>query len=172
MTSALTLINPKSLDENVFKLVADDWMLVTAGDLTSYNTMTASWGTMGELWNKKICICFVRPTRHTYNFMERADAFTLCLFAEEHRSILNYCGKVSGRDVDKMRIPGLTPKESESGSVYFEEARFVFDCRKIYVDDLDPLRFLASEIHECYPKKDYHRMYIGEIIACLRREQV
>lgn len=170
MTSALTAISPSSLNDNVFKLVAEDWMHITAGDLTSFNTMTASWGTMGELWNKKICICFVRPTRHTYRFIEKADAFTLCIFSEEHRSILKYCGKVSGRDVDKMRIPGLTPKKSESGSVYFDEARLVFDCRKIYADDLDPMRFLKPEIHDCYPKKDYHRMYIGEIVACLHRQ--
>ncbi len=169
MTAVFTKIEPTLLSENVFRLVADDWMLVTAGELSSFNTMTASWGTMGELWNKKICVCFVRPTRYTYQFMEKADFFTLCVFAEEHRSVLNYCGRVSGRDVDKMHIPGLTPRTSESGSVYFEEARLVFDCRKIYVDDLDPSHFLASEIHDCYPKKDYHRIYIGEIVSCLYR---
>lgn len=169
MTSALRTISPSSLNDNVFKLISEDWMLITAGDLTSFNTMTASWGTMGELWNKKICVCFVRPTRHTYHFIEKADAFTLCSFAEEHRSILKYCGKVSGRDVDKTRIPGLTPKKSTSGSVYFDEARLVFDCTKIYTADLDPARFLKSEIHDCYPKKDYHRMYIGEIVTCLHR---
>lgn len=168
--NTLAPVNPATLTENVFSLIADDWMLVTAGDVTSYNTMTASWGAMGELWNKKICICFVRPTRHTYAFMEQSDAFTLCFLTEEHRPILSYCGRVSGRDVDKMHIAGLTPLKSDTGSVYFKEARLVFDCRKIYTHDLDPSIFLTQEIHDCYPKKDYHRMYIGEIVTCLRRD--
>lgn len=172
MIPAFTQIEPTEIAGNIFRLIADDWMLVTAGDLTSFNTMTVSWGSMGELWNKKICICFVRPTRHTYEFMERTDSFTLCVFGAEHRSILNYCGKVSGRDVDKMHIKGLSPRQSGTGSVFFAEAHLVFDCRKIYSGDLDPSRFLTPDIDACYPKKDYHRMYIGEISACLRRDQV
>ena len=166
----LAPVNPASLTENVFSLIAEDWMLVTAGDMASYNTMTASWGAMGELWNKKICICFVRPTRYTFEFMERTAAFTLSVLSEESRPVLNHCGKVSGRDVDKMHIAGLTPHQSHAGSVYFEEARLVFDCRKIYTHDLDPTKFLLQPIHDCYPKKDYHRMYIGEIVTCLSRD--
>jgi flavin reductase (DIM6/NTAB) family NADH-FMN oxidoreductase RutF len=167
MPQALHPIDPCLITDNVFKLIGADWMLVTAGTLKSFNTMTASWGAMGELWNKKICISFVRPVRHTYTFMEKAEYYTLSFFDEERRDVLKFCGSQSGRDVDKIARTGITPVESERGAVYFEEARLVLECRKIYINDLDPDNFLDPKIHNEYPQKDYHRMYIGEVVRCL-----
>ena len=142
-------------------------MLVTAGDLQKFNTMTASWGTLGELWKKKVAICFVRPTRHTYKFMETTDTFTLTFFDEKHREALDFCGSHSGRDTDKIAKTDLTPIEWEKQAVYFQQARLVLICKKLYMQDLNPALFLDPVIHDAYPKKDYHRMYVGEIIRCL-----
>jgi len=160
-------INPCHIKDNIFNLIANDWMLITAGSIDSFNTMTASWGTMGELWNKKISICFIRPTRHTYGFMELAEYFTLSFFDKKYREALKYCGTKSGRDVDKIAHTGLTPVEGESGAVFFDEARLVMECRKIYIHDLNPKDFLDANIEKEYPEKDYHRMYIGEIKRCI-----
>jgi len=162
-------IDPRQIKDNVFKLIADDWALVTAGKLENYNTMTISWGSFGELWHKKVCFCFVRPTRHTYNFMEEAERFTLSFFETEHRPVLKLCGTKSGRDIDKMALPELTANATETGAVYFDQARLVIECRKLYTHDLDPSRFLEPAIEKEYPEKDYHRMYIGEITRCLSK---
>ena len=51
------ILDPLKINDNVFKLIGQDWMLITAGSLDSFNTMTASWGGMGVLWRKKICFC-------------------------------------------------------------------------------------------------------------------
>jgi len=155
------------ISDNTFKLIGDDWMLITAGTSGKFNTMTASWGGLGILWNKKVCFCFVRPTRHTYNFTEQSDYFTLSFFEEKYRSMLNFCGSKSGRDVDKVAATGITPIQDSTGAVYFSEARLVLICRKIYFQDIDPAHFLDDGIEKNYPKKDYHRMYVGEIIKCL-----
>ena len=157
------------IKDNVFKLIASDWMLITAGTMESFNTMTANWGAFGELWHKKVCFCFVRPTRYTYKFMEREDVFTLSFFDETHRKALDYCGAHSGKDVDKIAETGLTPVANESGGVYFEEARIVLVCRTVYFHDINPAHFLDPKIDEVYPKKDYHRMYVGEVIRCLMK---
>jgi flavin reductase (DIM6/NTAB) family NADH-FMN oxidoreductase RutF len=157
------------ITDNAFKLIADDWMLVTGGDMNSFNTMTASWGCFGELWHRKIAVCFIRPTRYTYQFTEEHDLFTLSFFEEKYRDVLNLCGTKSGRDIDKMSGIGLTPIASEHGSVFFAEARLVLECRKIYIHDLDPELFLEPTIAKEYPRKDYHRMYIGQILNCLMR---
>jgi flavin reductase (DIM6/NTAB) family NADH-FMN oxidoreductase RutF len=167
MNDKHTPIDPCAISDNLIKLVSSGWMLITAGEIGAYNTMTASWGAFGELWNKKIAICFVRPTRYTFEFMERSEVFTLTFFAEKHRSILNYCGRVSGRDADKMSIPGLKPLPSAHNSVYFGEATLVLECRKLYCDDLRPGQFLDPLIESNYPKHDYHRFYIGEILTCM-----
>ncbi len=169
MGNELKQIDPLEIKENAIHLISKDWMLVTAGTIDAYNTMTASWGALGELWHKKVAICYIRPVRHTYEFVEKQDDFTLTFFDEKYRDVLKYCGHKSGRDADKMAIPELTAVKSDSGAVYFAEAKLVIECHKLYTHDLDPERFLDASIEEEYPNKDYHRMYIGEITRCLAR---
>ncbi len=163
-------IDPYLIKDNPFKLIGADWMLLTAGTLKSFNTMTASWGTLGELWHKKVAYCYVRPQRYTYEFMEKNDTYTLSFFDEKYRDILKLCGTKSGRDIDKISGIGLTPVKTESGSVYFEEARLVLECKKIYYQDIDPTKFLDPGIDNEY-SNDYHRAYIGEIIRVLSGKQ-
>ena len=160
---------PGTLADNPFRLIGSDWMLITAGTAGRFNTMTASWGGLGVLWERKVCFIFVRPTRHTYEFLERTGTFTLSFFAERYRKALTYCGTHSGRDTDKAKGAGLTPA-GEGGFVYFAEARLVLKCRKLYSQDILPDRFLDPGIERMYPQKDYHRMYVGEIVTCLEVE--
>lgn len=169
MTDQLKKIDIYSINDNTFKLIADDWFLLSAGGIDKFNMMTASWGGFGELWHKKVCFTFVRPQRFTYQFMEENDSFTLNFFDENYRDALNFCGIESGRKVDKAKKTRLTPVVGESGAVYFEEARLVIECRKLYYHDLKPDNFLVDAIKKEYPKEDYHRMYIGEIVNCLSR---
>ena len=115
-------IEPKDINENVIRLIGDEWMLVTAGDREKFNMMTASWGSMGFLWNKPVVMVFVRPQRYTFEFSEKRDTFTLSFFDERYRRALNVCGSVSGRDTDKVKESGLTPYFTEAGNPAFEEA--------------------------------------------------
>jgi flavin reductase (DIM6/NTAB) family NADH-FMN oxidoreductase RutF len=162
-------ISPLDIGDNTFGLIADDWMLLTAGHRSSFNTMTASWGAMGELWNRKVAFVFIRPQRHTFGFMQDAERFTMSFFPEDYRSALQFCGSRSGRDVDKPAATGLTPVFPTPDTTAFGEARLIFVCRKIYIHDLDPLHFIDTSVAECYPEADYHRMYIGEIETVLER---
>lgn len=158
-------LEPSQINRNTFSLILDDWFLLSAGELTSFNTMTASWGGFGILWNKPVVFCFVRPQRFTYQFIESAETFTLSFFNENHREALRYCGKVSGKQFDKMKATGLKPFLSPSGSIFYEQAELLIECRKLYFSDLDPTNFIHPAISENYPKKDFHRMYIGEILS-------
>jgi len=163
-------IKPEEIADNAFKLIGSDWMLITAGPPEAHNMMTASWGGFGVLWNRNICWCVIRPVRYTYEFMEKAESFTISFFDEEYRRALEFCGSASGRDVDKAAATGLTPVAGTlPGTTYFAEARLVFECKKIYFQDLDPAHFLDPSIHDNYPNKDYHRMYVGEVTNCLAR---
>ena len=47
-----------------------------------------------------------------------------------------------------------------------EQSKLMIECRKLYFSDIIPEHFMVEGIHKNYPKKDYHRMYIGEIISC------
>jgi len=154
---------------DAFGLVADDWMLVTAGTPASWNTMTASWGGFGHLWNKDVAFTFVRPTRHTFSFMEANPRYTLSFFDEPWRAALNVCGSVSGRDHDKAAITGLEPFEAAPGAVAFAQARLVLVCRILHRQDLDPAGFADPAIHGHY-RGDYHRLYVGEVTDALVRD--
>jgi len=159
-------IDPASIQDNPFTLIGKDWMLITSGNIEKFNTMTASWGGFGILWNKKVCFIFIRPTRYTYEFIEQNDNFTLSFFSEDYRKALSFCGTRSGRDVDKIAATGLTPVSGSQDTVYFEEARLVLECKKLYFQDLDPANFLDPDIEKNYAAKDYHRVYVGEIVGC------
>ena len=51
--------------ENAIKLIGDDWMLITAANGENVNTMTASWGSFGVLWNRPVCTCrYIQYSKH------------------------------------------------------------------------------------------------------------
>lgn len=162
------IIDPLSITDNVFKLLDKDWMLVTAGSPEHYNTMTASWGHMGIMWNLPVAIAWIRPQRYTFEFAEKSSHFTLSFFTEEYRKALQFCGTKSGRDYDKAAETGLTPVATDKGNVYFQEARLVMECRKLYSGDLKEENFIAADLaSKHYPTKDFHRFYMGEIVQVL-----
>jgi flavin reductase (DIM6/NTAB) family NADH-FMN oxidoreductase RutF len=163
-------ITPKELQENPFKLIGDDWTLVTAGTPQSWNTLTASWGGLGILWSRPVSFVFVRPTRHTFSFLEASPRFTLSFFDESWRQALRHIGTVSGRDHDKAAETGLVPHALGEDVVTFEQARLVIVHRKLHAQDLDPASFVDPSLEGSYPSRDYHRFYVGEIEKILVRE--
>ena len=80
--------NVKDLQTSPIKMISDDWALLTAGTLDKFNTMTISWGGVGELWGKDVAFVFVRPQRYTYGFMEENDYFTLSFFGGDYKKEL------------------------------------------------------------------------------------
>lgn len=164
-------ISPKELEENAIELIGDQWMLVTAGTMGKFNMMTASWGAMGELWNKPVAFVFVRPQRYTHGFTESEDMLTLSFFEPSYRPVLTLCGNTSGRDTDKVAKTGLTPYETEKGGVAFREARLVLECRKLYSDVLKKENFKDGKIPaKLYPGDDFHTMYVTEIVNAWVKE--
>lgn len=161
-------ISPFELTENLFNSLDNDWMLITAGNEQKYNTMTASWGGLGILWNKPVAFIFIRPQRYTFEFAEKSSYLTLSFFEEQYRKALNFCGAKSGRDYDKVKETGLTPIRTDNG-IAFEESRLIIECEKLYADFLKTEQFIdKGVILKNYPKSDFHRMYIGEIKSVYR----
>lgn len=157
-------INIRDIKESPVKLISDDWALLTAGRGKEFNTMTVSWGAAGELWGRDSVFVFVRPQRYTFEFIENSELFTLSFYPEEYKDALRICGRKSGRDINKPAETGLTPVETD-GAVTFEQAKYTIVCRKIASQYLDPAGFIDKTIEENYSNNDYHKMYVGEIIA-------
>ena len=154
-------------DTTIFNLWDKRWFLLTSGDLKSgrFNTMTVSWGFFGIMWNKPMAAVVVRPVRHTFGFMEKNETFSLCAFPEKYHRDLNVLGTKSGRDGDKIAQTALTICASQKiAAPSFKEAELSVECKKMYWDDFKPEHFLNAGIEKNYPRKDYHRIYFGEII--------
>ncbi len=158
-------ISPAEL-ENAIKLIGKDWMLITARDGEKQNAMTASWGSLGVLWNKNVCTVYIRPQRYTYGLVEAEERFSVSFFDERYRDALKYCGRVSGRDHDKLAEAGLGAAELD-GVPVIREARLTLICRKLYSDDIKRERFIDESLLDNYKENDFHRFYICEIEKAL-----
>jgi flavin reductase (DIM6/NTAB) family NADH-FMN oxidoreductase RutF len=141
------------------------WFVLTAGDMGKSNSMTVAWGSVGGMWEMPFVQVVVRPTRHTFGFMNESPTFTLCSFPVKYRKDLALLGSRSGRDGDKIALTRLTPvKSAVVAAPCFQEADLVFECRKMYWQDLDERNFLSDKIAAQYPQMDYHRFFFGEIL--------
>lgn len=169
-------ISVSELNINPMTMIAKEWMLITAGTRErGYNTMTASWGHLGSIWGPggglPTAVAYVRPQRYTKEFMDREELYTLSFFPDTCKKALGYLGSHSGRDGDKVAAAGLTPEFGE-GSTWFKEAKLVLVCRKLYRAPIVEEGFLdRSIVEEYYPQKDFHDLYVGEIVKVLVSEE-
>ena len=158
-------ISPKELQENIFKLIEDDWMLITSGNKAKANTMTASFGGFGVFCFKNVAHIYVRPERFTYEFLEKNDTFSLSFFDVKYKEKLAYCGKVSGKDEDKIKKCNFSLKFTDDETPYFDEAKLTIICKKMYAQDINPDCFIDKDaFNRTYSNGGMHKMYIGEIL--------
>ena len=106
---------------------------------------------------------------YTKEFVDEAETFSLSFFDETYKKQLGYLGKVSGRDEDKIKQSGLTVADNETAP-YFEEAKTVFLCKKLFVQEMQKDAFLDDAIiKNWYPEEDYHILYVAEIEKVLEK---
>ena len=146
--------------------------LVTAKADGQVNPMTIGWGTLGVQWGKPMFIVFVRQSRHTKALLDKNGEFTINvpLKDTDRKKELAFCGKNSGRDVDKIKELGLTLEEPEKISVPgIKEFPITLECRVVYKQDQD-LSFLDVDKCQRYYAPgtandgDYHTAYYGEVL--------
>lgn len=168
-------VGTSALSGDLIKNIGEGWMLISVANRETGvpNTMTASWGTVGVLWNNPILTCFIRPQRFTFPLACHETRMSFSFLPEAYRATLQYCGAHSGRDGDKFAAAGLTPAftEDENRVPYPDEAALVVIGRKLYEDDLREDNFLDPSLFRNYPKKDFHRFFICEIEQVLKRQE-
>jgi flavin reductase (DIM6/NTAB) family NADH-FMN oxidoreductase RutF len=81
-----------------------------------------------------------------------------------------YLGSVSGRDEDKIAKAGLTPVYTDD-TVWFEQAKLVLICKKVYQSELQEDGFLSQDtLDQHYAQGDFHTMFVGKIEKVLVRD--
>ncbi|MDY3904983.1 MAG: flavin reductase family protein [Candidatus Enteromonas sp.] len=159
--------------------IGDLFWLVCAGNKIKKGCMTASWGQIGSLWGRKketkhfglpTITIFVRPQRYTDSIIKENDYFSICVFPSKYRKELLYLGSHSFRNEDKLAKVGFHPIYID-GTLAIEEASKIYVCKKLYVDKLKEDGFVDKEIpSNNYPNKDFHNVYIGEIVKTYIKE--
>ena len=158
-----------AVSDNFFERIGSQWTLITAGTKDKFNTMTASWGGTGVLWNKNVVFTFIRDSRYTLGFVDDSTHYTLSFFGGEYMKELAFCGRNSGRDIDKAAATGLIPVFDREAP-YFEQADLVFVCKKLYKQRIRPECFIDTEaLDKWYADSDWHEVFVGEIVSVLKR---
>jgi len=134
------------------------------------NVMTIGWALVGILWGKPVMMVAVRNSRHTFDLIEEADSFTVSAPMTDRKKELELCGTMSGRAVDKFKECGLAPRKAQKvSSPVLDIAGYHYECQRLYKSALDP-KMMDQVLDDLYPKKDYHTLYFGEIVACYQTE--
>lgn len=166
---AVKEIQPEELNENAFKLIGKDWLLLTGEYDGKANAMTASWGGLGILWGKPVAFIFIRPTRYTKEFIDKAKGLSISVFSEKYRKMMQYFGTVSGREENKISRSRLTVKH-DNDRTYFSEARITMLCKKLYAQEMQQGCFIERSCDYKWYNNDYHTMYVVEIEKILVNE--
>ena len=81
--------------------------------------------------------------------------------------------KINRTTVPTLRLydsMGLLTPYYTDGTTAYEEADLIFVCKTQYTQDMKPECFDVKDNDEkWYPDKDYHTMYMGEIVKVLKR---
>lgn len=162
--------DPEDLQENTFKLFNDAWVVIAAQRGEKVNAMTASWGSLGVLWGKRVATVYVRGSRYTHEFMEAAETFSVTSFDPSYKKVLNdIMGSKSGRDIDKIKECGFSV-EHLLGTPVFEQARLAIVCKKAYSHPFVEAEFCdKTHLQTSYKNGDLHTVYIGTIEGMYRK---
>jgi flavin reductase (DIM6/NTAB) family NADH-FMN oxidoreductase RutF len=162
------VISPEEVTDNIFSLVGKDFTVITSGKASHFNSMTASWGGVGILFNKPVTWCFLRANRYTLEIIKEELTYTMSYFPDEYKEQVLFFGSKSGRDTDKMKETTLTSIQTPGGNTTYKEARLVLECKLIEITTVSPDDFYTQEakdfITEAYLEaKAYHKLVFGYI---------
>ena len=159
-------VSAEDFDENIFNLVSKDWTVITAGEQP--NSMVASWGGVGIMFNKPVTWCFLRANRYTLEKIKETGIYTMCYFPEQHKGDIMAFGTKSGRNTDKMAQTKLTPVLTPGGVPAYKEAKIIIECKLIAAPTVSKDEFYTEEGKEFLQggydeAKDWHKLVYGEI---------
>lgn len=155
---------------DTFEMMNNIGLLLVSGEMNKCNVMTIGWGTTGIIWGKPVFMVLVRPSRHTYEFIERSGEFTVNVPTPGMREVVLFCGSVSGRNHDKFKEKKLIPLPGRKVRCpVIGDCSVSFECRVIHKNDVVPVTLFSDIPPEYYPEGDYHRVYFGEIVAAYKR---
>ena len=170
-----TAIDAAAIDESVFKLVGQDYTVITSGTADKYNSMVAGWGGFGVLFEKPTTWCMLRANRYTLELIRERGTYTMAYFDDNFKEQIMAFGMSSGRDGDKMAKTTLTAVQTPAGNPAWKEAKLILECRLTELTTVSPDDFTDQSSKDFVTGAfdeagEYHKLVFGEITAVWRRK--
>jgi flavin reductase (DIM6/NTAB) family NADH-FMN oxidoreductase RutF len=145
----------KSLGPKTLLFPAPVWVVGTYNKDGKPNVMTIAWG--GICCSKPPCVAIsLRKATYSYGNIVERNAFTVNVPSEAHAKDADYFGLVSGKDVDKFSVTGLTSVKSDLvDAPYLKEFPLILECKVIHIFEIG-----------------LHTQFIGEILDVKADESV
>lgn len=130
-------------------------VMVTCGLPDKPNIITLAW--VGTVCSEPPMVGIsIRPSRYSHGLIKERGEFAINLPTTDLVRVLDYCGSVSGRKVDKFAATGLTPSPAKAiESVVIAECPVNIECE---VEQILPL--------------GTHDLFLGKIVAVQVNEDI
>ena len=149
-------------------LAGNGAFLVVEDQDRSANPMTIGWASLGRIWSIPTLTILVRRSRYTYGLLLQKDSFSVSVPSGEDLSQeLDFCGRNSGRNMDKAARCGISliPGRKVSAPVV-EGCMLYYECQIILRKQLMRDDFSDSGIIQSYYKDgDHHMIVIGRVVC-------
>lgn len=169
MGTKIKAVDPLKTVEDVMEQLPKGAFL-TVKSKHHLNTMTIGWGTVGIVWSRPVFVVAVRTSRYTFKLIEQAPDFTVSVpIGGECKQELAFCGSRSGKDVDKFTECDLKTVDGQNvASPRIDVPGVHFECKTLLRTPISP-DLMSPDLSSFYPGKDYHTIYYGDILACVRQ---
>ena len=148
----------------IMKKLPAPGILMICGDNNKENIITLGWLQFGVIWNEPVVSILVRPSRYSYELLNKNSEFTLNIMPDIFNEEIKYCGAKSGRYVDKFSETKLKKNLTTDFSVStLKEAEITLECKILHKNSILPDN-LSDLIHaKYYSDGDYHEMFTAGI---------
>lgn len=122
-------------------------VLVSCGDAEdNYNIIAVSW--TGTLCSRPpMTYVSLRPATHSYHILEEKKEFVINLIPEDMLEVMDWCGRFSGRDVNKWQEKGLTPIKGETVKApLIKECPVNIECKIVEIKVLGSHTMFMAEV--------------------------
>lgn len=122
--------------------------LITCGPPERPNIITLAWA--GSLCSEPpIMGVSIRPSRYSHPLVKQSGEFGLNVPTVDLLRAVDYCGSVSGRDVDKFKAMGLTPARARTiQTALIAECPLNLECKVVQTVSLGS-----------------HDLFLGRVVA-------
>lgn len=119
------------------------------------NIITVAWtGTVCT--NPPMVYISVRPERYSYGILKDTGKFVINLTTEKLAAATDFCGVRSGRDVDKFKETGLTPKPGPvTGCPMIAESPVNMECEVTEVRELGSHHMFLAKVAAVHVAEEY-----------------